>query len=198
MKTLNKQQGFTLVELIIVIVILGILAVTAAPRFLNFTGDARVSVLNSAAGAIKAGNSLIYGKSSIAGLTGAALSCYSRANQTVVAAAAAEITANGTEALVPVTNCVAAANTVDLRFGYLDADAPSFTAALDLADFSVIDATAQTPALTVPLLAGEIRIAGSAAELNPAVAGTGCYLTYTEATAVNTEPTIIVVDNDCN
>lgn len=32
---INKQAGFTLVELIIVIVILGILAVTAAPRFLN-------------------------------------------------------------------------------------------------------------------------------------------------------------------
>jgi MSHA pilin protein MshA len=197
MKTINKtQQGFTLVELIIVIVILGILAVTAAPRFLNFTGDARVSVLNSAAGAIKAGNSLVYGK--IAGLTGAALSCYAPATQTVVAAETTEITANGTEALVPVTNCVAASDTVDLRFGYLDADAPSFAAALDLADFAIVDANAQTPALTVPLTAGEIRIAGSEADLNPAVAGTGCYLTYTEATAANTEPTVVVVDNACN
>ncbi|MDP4983974.1 prepilin-type N-terminal cleavage/methylation domain-containing protein, partial [Pseudoalteromonas tunicata] len=32
---MKKQQGFTLIELIIVIVILGILAVTAAPKFLN-------------------------------------------------------------------------------------------------------------------------------------------------------------------
>ena len=39
MKNTN-QQGFTLVELIIVIVILGVLAVTAAPKFLDIKGDA--------------------------------------------------------------------------------------------------------------------------------------------------------------
>ncbi|NOH79251.1 type II secretion system protein [Vibrio sp. RE86] len=39
MKTI-KTQGFTLIELVVVIVILGILAVTAAPKFLNYQGDA--------------------------------------------------------------------------------------------------------------------------------------------------------------
>ncbi|CAI3805206.1 prepilin-type N-terminal cleavage/methylation domain-containing protein [Rheinheimera sp. MM224] len=199
MKALNKtQQGFTLVELIIVIVILGILAVTAAPRFLNFTGDAREAVLQSVEGAIKTGNSLVFGKSAIAGQTAADLSCYNRATQAVVAAAAAEITANGTEDLVPVTNCVAAVGTVDLAFGYLDADAASFTAALDLADFAVIDATAQTPALTIPLVAGTVRIAGSVAELNPATLADACFVTYTEAADAATEPTITVEDDGCN
>ena len=33
----DRQQGFTLIELIVVIVILGILAVTAAPKFMNLT-----------------------------------------------------------------------------------------------------------------------------------------------------------------
>ena len=37
MKQMNRQQGFTLIELIVVIVILGILAVTAAPKFMNLT-----------------------------------------------------------------------------------------------------------------------------------------------------------------
>ncbi|WP_219592386.1 prepilin-type N-terminal cleavage/methylation domain-containing protein, partial [Aeromonas salmonicida] len=37
---MKKQAGFTLIELVIVIIILGILAVTAAPKFLNLQGDA--------------------------------------------------------------------------------------------------------------------------------------------------------------
>ena len=40
-----KTKGFTLIELVIVIVILGILAVTAAPRFLDTSLDAKASVV---------------------------------------------------------------------------------------------------------------------------------------------------------
>ena len=38
---MKKQAGFTLIELVIVIIILGILAVTAAPKFLNLQDDAK-------------------------------------------------------------------------------------------------------------------------------------------------------------
>ncbi|MBM7073074.1 prepilin-type N-terminal cleavage/methylation domain-containing protein [Shewanella sp. 202IG2-18] len=42
---MQKQQGFTLIELVVVIIILGILAVTAAPKFINLQSDARKSAL---------------------------------------------------------------------------------------------------------------------------------------------------------
>ncbi|MGY3687772.1 prepilin-type N-terminal cleavage/methylation domain-containing protein [Vibrio coralliilyticus] len=44
----HKPSGFTLIELVVVIVILGVLAVTAAPRFLNYQRDAHVSRADAA------------------------------------------------------------------------------------------------------------------------------------------------------
>ena len=49
---MKRQGGFTLIEMVVVIVILGILAVTAAPRFLNLQDDARNSALQGLKGAI--------------------------------------------------------------------------------------------------------------------------------------------------
>ena len=48
----NKQQGFTLIELVVVIVILGILAATAVPRFANVTSDARKAEADGISGSI--------------------------------------------------------------------------------------------------------------------------------------------------
>lgn len=50
---LHKQRGFTLIELVMVIVILGILAVIAVPRFIDLREDAREA---AAQGVIAAGN----------------------------------------------------------------------------------------------------------------------------------------------
>ncbi len=65
---LKKQHGFTLIELVVVIVILGILAVTAAPKFINLSSDANIAVLKSMGGAIKESGQLVYTKSVIQGL----------------------------------------------------------------------------------------------------------------------------------
>jgi MSHA pilin protein MshA len=47
----NKQQGFTLIELVAVIVILGALAVVALPRFINLQDEANEAALKGVAGA---------------------------------------------------------------------------------------------------------------------------------------------------
>ena len=61
------SSGFTLIELIVVIVILGILAVSAAPKFMDLQGDARAATLKGMMGAVKSANSLILGKAVLHG-----------------------------------------------------------------------------------------------------------------------------------
>lgn len=56
----EKQSGFTLVELVIVIIILGLLAAVAVPKFINLSGDAKTAATSSIAGALSSANSVNY------------------------------------------------------------------------------------------------------------------------------------------
>ncbi len=80
---MKRQGGFTLIELVVVIVILGILAVTAAPKFLNMQDDARTASLNGLKGAMQGATGIIYGKAAIEGIEGTALTSSNTTAQTI-------------------------------------------------------------------------------------------------------------------
>lgn len=68
----------------VVIVILGILAVTAAPKFLNLQDDAKVSAVKGLAGAMKGAAGIVYGKAAVAGLDASDNGTISMADGTVI------------------------------------------------------------------------------------------------------------------
>ena len=68
----TQQKGFTIIELVVVIVILGIVSVTAASKFLNLQTDARISTLNGLKGGMEGASAMLYGKTSALGLDKAA------------------------------------------------------------------------------------------------------------------------------
>lgn len=59
---MHNQKGFTLVELVVVIVILGILSAVAVPRFVNMQNEAKQAALEGARGAVKAAVGLVHAK----------------------------------------------------------------------------------------------------------------------------------------
>lgn len=57
---MQKQKGFTLIELVVVIVILGVLAAVALPRFMDATEDAHTAAVKGTGGALAAGVALVH------------------------------------------------------------------------------------------------------------------------------------------
>ena len=82
---MKKQAGFTLIELVIVIIILGILAVTAAPKFLNLQDDAKKSAAQGVQAAVSSSAQLVYSKSALAGVERSSTAAVSSSDGTSIA-----------------------------------------------------------------------------------------------------------------
>lgn len=64
----KSNQGFTLIELVIVIIILGILSATAIPKFISLRSDAVLSTMDSLVGVIESADQIVYMKAAIEGV----------------------------------------------------------------------------------------------------------------------------------
>jgi MSHA pilin protein MshA len=179
----KQQRGFTLIELIIVIVILGILAVTAAPKFIDIQNDATASTLQGVKSAVKAGSQLVFAKAAIAG---------KQKNAT-----------GGTGSAAADSQITIGTKIIELNFGYPKATGTDIAEINYWVDFSSADFDLDVGASTA--VAGNPAVgsfgivpSGTAPDYTKTgEAGESCHVLYTEADNADTPPAITVVTGGC-
>ena len=156
-----SQAGFTLIELIVVIVILGILAATALPKFASLSGEARLASLNAAKGALSATSAMTHGK-------------YLVSPTPAIVVEGTSVTMNATSGYPSVAN----AN---------QARALALAAGLAATDYTVLTAGA-AGANRPAVAANEMAIVPNSIVNTPKAVN--CFVRYAAATAANTAPVI--------
>ena len=65
---MNKQHGFTLIELVMVILILGVLSVTVIPKFVDLSGSAEYAKIAASLGSMKSADTIVHSKAVVSGV----------------------------------------------------------------------------------------------------------------------------------
>lgn len=173
---MRNQKGFTLIELIIVIVVLGILAVTAAPQFINLAGDARSGTLQGMKASMQSASQLINARAKIKGQDSAA----------ETASGEPFVDEGGTE--------------IRLNYGY-----PASISMDDLLDFDSADWDVATTTGALGAI-GNSSVTDETATLfliwpsdqdSPVTDSGTCYAVYEESTGTSDKPNIEVESSGC-
>lgn len=173
---MKRQQGFTLIELVVVIIILGILAVTAAPKFINLQSDARASAIQGMKAAIQGANSLVYSKAALAGKEKEA--SYS----------------------LDISGTTATTDDVAIVYGYMDATKAALEAGMDVKFDAGTSPTATGSndwVINVDTTAKTATIWQRGAPADVASPAASCKIVYQAAASAGALPTITLTDNGC-
>jgi len=168
----RQNKGFTLIELIIVIVILGIIAVVAAPRFINVSGDAKIATLEGMGGAIISASQLVYAKAIVQGVD-------------KLATGYVDLDGDGT-------------SDIETRFGYPSGSRENGVSKVMDSNFSTEWTWSTNYArtrfyLTTAAVGGRSNIYVNFTHISP----TNCYLIYDRAASLGASPSIEYVTTGC-